>query len=68
MLNEDCQNLRECPFCGGEAEHRIFEDNVFFVYCRVTCSKCGATLTKEYTTGNEGIVAWNRRVNDETDT
>lgn len=56
--------LKPCPFCGGEAEHEIFDDG-FFVYCRVMCKPCGVMMTKaylRYSTGNEGIVAWNRRV------
>lgn len=57
-------NLKPCPFCGGEAEHEIFDDG-FFIYCRVECKPCGVMMTKAYTTGNEGITAWNRRVNDE---
>lgn len=58
--------LKPCPFCGGEAEHKIFEDEFFTIYCRVECKPCGVMMTKEYTTGNEGAIAWNRRVNDGT--
>ena len=55
--------LKPCPFCGRKATHEIFND-LFFTYCRVTC-KCGVMLTVPCQTGNEGMIAWNRRTDDE---
>ena len=56
--------LKPCPFCGGEAEHEIFEDG-FWVWCRVQCTPCGVMLTVPYTTGEEGFNAWNRRADND---
>lgn len=61
--------LKLCPFCGGEAV--LFVENGV----RVVCPKCGATSkclidgwVGNRTTGNavkSVITAWNRRVKDE---
>ena len=54
------KNLRECPFCGGEAEHEIFDDG-FFAWGRVECKQCGAMLT---TPPKTVIEAWNNRATE----
>ena len=52
--------LRECPFCGGEAEHEVFNDG-FFTLGRVECKQCKAMLT---TPPVNTINAWNNRVTE----
>lgn len=77
MLNEDCQNLRECPFCGGEAvlyhqSSKYTDCDGDYVYCFRGCG-CRTRLFECYNgtgkthedTEKEAIAAWNRRVNDE---
>lgn len=57
--------LKPCPFCGGKAlTHEIFSDG-FFDWCRVECKPCGVMMTVPRETGNEGINAWNKRINNE---
>ena len=64
MQNE----LRECPFCGGEAEIIPFDRKAlgvwkfhfFYVQCRL-CSNGTHVFTYEI----DAIEAWNRRVSDE---
>ena len=59
MQNE----LRECPFCGGEAE--IIENEYECV--DVSCKNMGCrgfTDYLQYGSRDEAIEAWNRRVND----
>lgn len=56
-------DLKPCPFCGGNAEHEIFDDG-FFVWCRVECKPCGVMLTVPYVAGEEGIKGWNRRADN----
>lgn len=66
------QELRNCPFCGGEAEEKhmkrkklfarfTFPPTTYFVYIR--CKLCGATTTVMWTREN-AIEAWNRRTGD----
>ena len=44
MLNEDCQNLRECPFCGGKAEIKTtntgYSAGEFSASYEVGCPSC----------------------------
>lgn len=65
--------LRECPFCGGEAELVESDYGMFHtgyaVYCRSCCTKVGVTgrlgetyeWTPIYDTEAEAIAAWNIR-------
>ena len=60
------EELKKCPFCGGEAEIRF--SNIFKPYCAIRCKKCGAS-TLEYSTRGcyenvilQAIQAWNKRV------
>lgn len=56
MNNEE---LKTCPFCGGEAE--IVEDRLFGEdYYAGRCRSCAATYAFE-ATKEEAIAAWNRR-------
>lgn len=51
--------LKKCPFCGGEAE--TWEEN--FGGWRLYCTKCGVAFHGG--TEEEVIEAWNRRVDDD---
>lgn len=64
MRNE----LKPCPFCGGEAIiHKRAYDNRgglphdFTVYC----DKCHASVRHYYPTEKEAIEAWNRRADND---
>lgn len=63
--------LKQCPFCGGEAELRFFNNGPSFSY-RVECLNCTAMVGRrfeEYSTNRtfwfgikqEAIDAWNTR-------
>lgn len=65
--------LRECPFCGGEAytytalgnKHNGIRKEYWLVHCK----KCGLnypTSLNPCFTETEAIKAWNRRANDGT--
>ena len=47
------EELKPCPFCGGEAE--IFESAI----CQIRCSNCNARSC--WNTKDKAIEAWNRR-------
>lgn len=60
MNNEE---LKPCPFCGGEAE--IVEDSLFGEdYYAGRCRSCAATSIFEFTK-EEAVAAWNRRYTPE---
>ena len=71
MRNKDCQKLRKCPFCGGEAEVEIVSLaswDEFVPHCKNP--KCVAFYLGYideglYKTEAEAIEAWNRRVEAE---
>lgn len=64
--------IKNCPFCGGEAEvveGRHMDGNMHYDEYHVKCTKCGA-MTGKYVTGGyygewnterDAIAAWNRR-------
>ena len=52
------EELKPCPFCGGEAED--FGVDVFWV----TCKNCHIG-TESFDTLQEAIEAWNRRANND---
>lgn len=61
--------LKQCPFCGGDAEKRYIKRKKLFVsmrfpynthYVYVKCKVCGAT-SRVYVTIENAIEAWNRR-------
>lgn len=62
MPNEDCQKLRNCPFCGGEAFLLKMDDHGFILFS-VVCKACHAG-TNGKVQENRAIEAWNRRVSD----
>lgn len=50
--------LRPCPFCGGEAEFETYGGTA----CAVTCRKCRCgTPTVRLNDGERAVEAWNRR-------
>ncbi|MDM8270561.1 Lar family restriction alleviation protein [Thermophilibacter provencensis] len=50
--------LRPCPFCGGEAEFETYGGTA----CAVTCRKCRCgTPTVRLDDGERAVEAWNRR-------
>lgn len=60
MSVKDSQILRECPFCGGEAEcHQWWSATISGKYATV-CTKCNCG-TDFYETEAEAIAAWNSR-------
>ena len=59
-IDDDVQELKPCPFCGGEAE--IFYSDVhmaFFVHCKHCIASIHPFPDKEV-----AIEAWNRRVDN----
>lgn len=62
MQKNELQKLRNCPFCGGEAE---VVGNEYFVdvsCAHVDCRGYAASLM--YNNKKEAIEAWNRRAED----
>ena len=58
------EQLKPCPFCGGEASMRI-RPYCSVVYAGCLNSDCKIQPTTDwYDTDEEAIEAWNRRVND----
>lgn len=55
------EKLKPCPFCGGEAElWRASADRRRSAW--IACmGKCAVLITKEHTTDDDAIAAWNRR-------
>jgi len=52
--------LKPCPFCGGEAEVKFFLGNYF-----VACKGCpGSTFPYKGMTEEEAVEAWNRRADN----
>jgi Lar family restriction alleviation protein len=58
MQEKKMEELKKCPFCGGEA--KIVGYSLFWIVCK----ECFAE-TDAFDTKIEAIKAWNRRVNDE---
>lgn len=50
------EELKHCPFCGGEGKVFFYKDETYNVFCK-NCE----TITKTYKTREEAIKAWNRR-------
>lgn len=58
VSTNDCQELRECPFCGGKAYLTASSDG-YGVECRNEL--CVKTIMQEHSTESEAIAAWNTR-------
>ena len=65
--------LRECPFCGDNAEEAFLKRKKLFAsmrfpyntrYLDIRCKTCGATGKLWWTVEN-AIEAWNRRAGEE---
>lgn len=71
------EELKPCPFCGGEAVIKAFNKNYgFTIWCQ--CQKCGArtegycpntnnedaTIDNIENCKNRSLEQWNRRAND----
>jgi Lar family restriction alleviation protein len=62
--------LKPCPFCGGEAEHKMYfwgnhtktHKPIWCYY--IFCAECGAMTDNIFKTEEEAITAWNRRVKE----
>ena len=53
------EELKTCPFCGGEAKHsNQWVQNIS--YPVIKCMQCGA-VTRFCKTADEAVAAWNRR-------
>lgn len=50
------EELKPCPFCGGEAEVRMFTATLIFVQCK----NCLAGSTA-FNSEDEAVKVWNRR-------
>ena len=62
MANE----LKPCPFCGGEAEVITHMQCMAKAYCVVCKDKeCRGRAVKPLRDRDKAIAAWNRRANDE---
>lgn len=64
--------LRQCPFCGGDAEKRYIKRKKLFAsmrfpynthYVYIQCQLCGAT-SRVCVTVENAIEAWNSRVSN----
>jgi hypothetical protein len=57
---EKMDELKPCPFCGGEAAF-------LGTTCTIKCKQCGGAFiaTNPVMTRIETAAAWNRRVNDD---
>lgn len=60
--------LRNCPFCGGEAEmlnHFRIKKPKTYTFFRVGCKECGLRYPKFSDSREAATEAWNRRAEDE---
>lgn len=54
-------NLKPCPFCGGEAE--IMVDELAGKYLPY-CETCDGMIERWFNTEEEAAAAWNRRATE----
>lgn len=63
--DRDDGTFKRCPFCGGEADLRIYDPPfVSQMYCYVACTNCGA-MTHPCLYKERAIGMWNRRQDKE---
>ena len=51
------EQLKPCPFCGGEATITLFIKQI-----AISCTNCSAVVVEK--TAQEAIEAWNRRADN----
>lgn len=64
-MNRYMPEIKQCPFCGGEAV--LLQSGKHFnkVWFRVVCKNDCCEQMYQYDNTDEAIEAWNRRANDE---
>lgn len=67
--DRDDGTFKRCPFCGGEADLRIYDPPFVPHTMRyyVACSNCGA-MTHPWNLKERAIALWNRRQDKEDTT
>jgi len=63
-MSKDKQELKVCPFCGGEASFTAIRRGTPRNLLYIACGDCLASTTVA-TSESQAIAAWNRRTNDE---
>ena len=63
------QELKPCPFCGGEVEIECIDKEYFYISCENCCSSTSFGIvfedgTAAEATKAESIEAWNRRADN----
>ena len=58
-MKEQTNNLKPCPFCGGEAA--VEPEGITPCGYWVKCSECGIEQSEPYEFSDDAIAAWNRR-------
>ena len=59
------ENLKPCPFCGGEIAIEEEWADSFSSFFTFQCDECGMYVTHQYCVSEtEAIEAWNRRAGD----
>ena len=64
MPSKDYLKLRNCPFCGGDAEI-VKEDQFGRLRFFVTCLGCGIETPRTAMTKEKAAEAWNRRAGND---
>lgn len=64
MTNEE---LKACPFCGGDAYYNYTDAGADRRYDRVHCKKCDARIGHPYTSKEKAREAWNTRTQPRAD-
>lgn len=68
MKIKTTDNLKPCPFCGGQAAVQEMRYSMLQSENFVKCVNCGAESSRYYDDAHSAINAWNRRVDNENNT